>query len=112
LAEELLASQQGLCTIELVKSLCLHSDLHRTDEVLVAVKSLLAFFLVGASIYFCFFIILFFLWNLELKFFAVFWDSTALYSWDKEFYCLPIIIRCHVIECKQSFLHVVTLCDG
>ena len=43
LAEELLTSQQGLCTIELVRILCLHSGLHKTDEFGVAVKSLLTF---------------------------------------------------------------------
>ena len=77
MAEESLASQQGLCTIELVRILCLHSDLHKTDEFGVAVKSLLAFFLVGTSVYFFFIIFAFFLWSLELKFFAVFWDSTV-----------------------------------
>jgi hypothetical protein len=77
LAEELLASQQGLCIIELVRILCLHSDLHTTEEFGVAVQSLLIILLVSAFIYFLFFIFVFFLWSLELKFFAVFWDSTA-----------------------------------
>jgi hypothetical protein len=75
LGEELLASQQGLCTTELVRIFCLHSDLNKTGGF--AVKSLLTFFLFSAFIYLFFFIFAFFLWSLELKFFALFWDSTA-----------------------------------
>jgi hypothetical protein len=38
LAEELLASQQGLCTLQSIRILYLHSDLHETSEVGDAIK--------------------------------------------------------------------------